>query len=887
MKNRHLAVSACLVSFALPAPARDQSRFSFDATPGALSKDVVPSRYQLSFDVAPGRPDFSGDAVIDIRVRKPVTSIGIHAKELQATSAFLAGPDGSRRPLLVTPVAGDVGWRLETDPPATIPPGDYTLRISYSGKVQVAPEGLYAVPYQVKDQPAAMLATQLEPTAARMLFPGFDEPAFRASFEISVKAPARYEVVSNMPLARKVAGAESVVHHFQPTPPMPTYLVSIAIGRFDSLPGKTAGVPLRILTAEGRVEQARFALQATRQVIPFFTKYFGVPYALPKLDQLAVPAVRGGAMEDWGLISYAEDRLLFAPATSSPYTQRNVFYFVAHEISHQWFGNLVTAAWWDEIWLNEAFATWMAGKAMARFHPEWKPDLLNRVSMEPVMERDAGTSARPIRSGPVSESSVNEVFDDITYAKGGAVLSMLEVWIGPEAFRRGIGSYIRDRRLSNATAGDLWHHISRASGKDVAAVAASWTDQPGFPLVQVSSRCSGGRTEVTLKQRRFSVGPELLPAQTWKIPVRLSRGEEHETVMLEKPELSVVLPGCSKQPLVANGGGLGFYRVEYTAPDLERLTHAFPSLSSVDRVSLLGDTFALAQAGRVPMSSYFSILASLPTIRDGSRAKLHSMAFMALNFLDEAMAGTPAQASIRSAGRSLLSPTLAALGWEANPGEDTETTRLRSSLIWILAGFDDEAVVEKATSLFDSDVEGKARLPASTRWAVVQAVGSHSDRPHFDRLLASLKTAKGEEDRQMYARALASGRDPDRARECLAFSLAGELPSNLAASIPGLVGSASPNGVLAYEFTHGHWADLAALAGSNLGGQTWLLPTAASTFNEVSWARRLVEDQKAKAGPDGASPAQITATRIELLAFIRERDAAPLEKYLATWSPRR
>jgi aminopeptidase N len=304
-------------------------------------------------------------------------------------------------------------------------------------------------------------------------------------------------------------------------------------------------------------------------------------------------------------------------------------------------------------------------------------------------------------------------------------------------------------------------------------------------------------------------------------------------------------------------------------------------------MALLGDTFALAQAGRASMTSYFSLLAALPKIQDESRAKLFTMAFMALSFLDQAMAGTPAQASVRLAGRALFAPALSAVGWKPSADEGSEVTRLREMIIEMLAQFDDRGVVETAESFFDADVAGTSRLPPSIRSAVVQAVGYHADRARFDRLASLLESSSGEEDRQMYARALAGNRDPDRARAFLALSLSGSLPPNLSADIPGLVGALSPNGALAYEFTLEHWAELARLAGDGLGGRTSLLPMSAWRFNDSSWARRLVEDQQAKAGPEGASAAGRVASRIELRALVKLRHAETLETYLAIWSPRR
>jgi aminopeptidase N len=420
----------------------------------------------------------------------------------------------------------------------------------------------------------------------------------------------------------------------------------------------------------------------------------------------------------------------------------------------------------------------------------------------------------------------------------------------------------------------------------VTSVASTWTDQDGLPLVRVSSRCVGGQTEVLLKQQRFSLGTGPLAPHLWKIPIRLSLGQDRRTFLLDRNEKSIVLPGCSKAPLLANAGGMGFYRVEYGATELQRLVVAFASLSAPDRIALLGDTFALAQAGRTPVASFFALLSALPGIRDEGRTKLFGEAYMALGFLDESMAGTPAQAKIRAAARALLGPALSELGWEAKPGESAEDARLRGSLIWILAQFDDDPVVERANALFDAAVAGKAALPASTRSSVVRAVGIHADRARFDRLFSLLRSSTGDEDRWMYAQALASGRDLGRAREFLATSLTDALPPNLASSIPGLVGGFSPNGVVAYDFTLEHFAELARLSGDGLGGKAWLLPYAAWGFNEPSGARRLKEDQLVRVGPDGASAADRIASRIELRALVRERDATALEQYLTSWAPR-
>ncbi len=890
MLKRFLALTLLLVgTWSAPQPCAAQARFDFRTAPGHLSKDVVPSHYQLALDLDPALDTFRATVAITLRVRKPVAAIELHARELESDSARIVVA-GRARPLSVVPSEQSQTWVLTPSDGAAIAAGVHRLEIAYRGVVHRSGEGLYRAEFKSAGQPQRMLATQLEAIFARTLFPGFDEPAFRAVFQIDVLAPKGVEVLSNMPRTQAMARGERLLHRFAPTPPMPTYLVAVAVGQFDVLEGRAAGVPLRILTAPGKREQARYALEVSRQVVPFFTRYFGQPYTLPRLDQLAVPSTRWGAMEDWGLISYAEDALLFDAARSSPETQRDVFEVVAHEIAHQWFGNLVTAASWSEIWLNEAFATWLAEKAADRFNPAWQVQLHRRTPIDRTMLRDAGLATRAIRSGPVTESQVFDVFDNITYTKGGAVLSMLEQWIGPAAFQRGLAAYIGERRLSNATAGDLWFHIGRASGRDVATVAASWTDQEGFPLVRVRSECQGGTTVLQMSQQRFGYGtPQpiaraaALVKPLWKIPLRISRGSEVSTLLQTEAEQTFRLRGCSTEPLVVNAGGAGFYRVEYEPAHLEALQRRFPQLAAADQVTLLSDSFALAQAGAAPLQTFFGLLSALPKIQGPGRQMLTAQASDAMTMLDEAFAGTSSQAALRAAGRALLAPELRRLGWSPRAGDDAETLNLRGTLIERLARFDDPATADEALRRFDRDASGAEALPATTRAGVVRATGMHADRARFDALLANLKGASGEEDRWLFASALAGGRDAARAAEFLEVSLAGDLPPNIATSIPGMVARRSPFGEQAYRFASQHWSALAALAGRN--GKQWLLPTAAEGFNAATHAARLIDDQKRLSGPDGAALAARFAARIELLEQIKQREAARLADFLATWQP--
>ena len=884
-RNPHWAgLTALFICASFVSSAWAQPRYAFDSTPGFLPKHVVPSRYALALDLDPARDEFAGKADIAITVRQHVKHIVVHAHKLTSVSLALEG-QGKTRALKAVTDAKTQSWSLAPEDADDIAPGNYTLRIAYRGAVHRTAQGLYRAGYTVNGEPSQMLGTQLQARFARTVFPAFDEPSFRAAFEISVRAPQEYTVLSNMPLASQSADGTARVHRFQATPRMPSYLVAVAVGRFDFMEEKIDGVALRIVTAPGKREQARYAMETTKQLLTYYADYFGVAYVLPKLDQLAVPSTRSGAMEDWGLISYAENTLLYDPARSSPNAQRWASTVIAHELAHQWFGNLVTTASWEEIWLNEAFATWLARKATMRLHPEWQLDLRQRLSVDWAMQRDSGPETRAIRSGPVSENRVLEVFDAITYQKGGAVLSMLEQWLGEDAFRKGLAAYVKGQSYSNATAGDLWHFLSGGSDKTVSRMAASWTDQEGFPVVAVEEQCVSGKTRVSLAQAQFQTDDGGNSQRLWKIPVQVARGKDARTVLLEKPAGSLEFDGCTDQPLVVNAGGVGFYRVQYGTAHLAALTERFERLAPVDRVTLLNDTFALAQAGRADLGAFFKLLSAISRVHGPDRATLFSDARGALEFMDRAFAGASAQASVRAAGRLLFGDELARLGWHPKSHEDSETLKLRGDLITLLASFEDAEVAAEAGRLFDLEASGQQPLPASIRSAVIYAAGASADRARFDDLVRLLRTAASEEDRWVYARALAAGRDPGRVEEVLAMSLQEWLPPNIASSLPSLVGQRYAFGARAYQFVLEHWDRLAARSGEMYSETNWLLPRAAANLNERASADRLIDDQNRKLGDDGVSPARQVAHRIRLNAAFKEREAKKLEADLQSWRP--
>lgn len=845
------------------------------AVQAALPEGAAPERVALRLDLDPAAADFSGEATISLRVTKRLPALVLHARQLQATALRLEGP-GGRHPLVLKADESHDTWTLTRADGKPIAPGRWRAVLAWRGKVQTSGEGLYVAPHRVGGQPARMLATQLEAISARQVMPSFDEPRFRAPYQLEVRAPKDFEVASNTPVQSVKVEGERRLHRFAPTPPMQSYLLALTVGRFDVVEGRAGKVALRILTPPGKGESGRYALQATQALLPWLGDFFGTPYALPKLDQLAVPGTRQGAMEDWGLISYNESLLLFDPARQSPEAQRRVFSVMAHEIAHQWFGNLVSPASWTDIWLNEAFATWMERKAERHFHPEWQTDLDTQDRLAHSMARDATPATRAIRSGPVGERSVFEVFDDITYNKGGAVLAMLEAWIGEDAFRRGLASYMRDRAFRTATAEDLWRHIGRAAGQPVQAVVTAWTDRPGVPLVQVDARCEAGRTRITLRQERFSRG-EPLPGTPWPVPLVLARGDERKTLLFDRAEAALDRPGCSPEPLRANAGGQGYYRVQYAPALAAALQAAYARLPASDQMALLSDQYALAEAGRIPMADAVALWSALPSVNGPGRAALFSAALDRWETLQFDLHGTPAAAALRDRALPVFAAELQRLGWTPAAGEDSQTQGLRGRLVRRLAESGQASTLAGARERFAAALAPDGNVPPSLRRAVLAAVGSAPTDAEFDALLNALHAADTEERRWHLVEALTAGTDAARAARLLDQTLSESVSPNVAQGLIGGIGERPELGGQARDFVFAHWEVLARRIGEGpFGGRHWLLPSVFETATTSAEADRLLSEQARLDGPEGASTARNAAERIRARERLRQREGERL-----------
>ncbi len=803
---------------ALAGPvARASESFAFERTPGALPKDVVPKHYALTITPDAEAGTFEGTMTVRLEARATTRVLVLHANQLEITKAILLREN---RPL--TPRPGPAPQTIALDLPAAFPAGTTAeLRLEWKGKINPGSFGLFRDRYQVADGEKTLLATQCEPTSARRIVPCWDEPAFRAAWELTLIVPQDWTAAANMPAASslKLAGTGKREWIFRATPPMPSYLFAFAAGELESEEDEWEGVKLRVLCTPGKRPLARYALDSTKRLLAYYNEYFGFRYPLPKLDQIALPTSFNGAMENWGLITYGENRLLFDPATSTEAARENVFAILAHEIAHQWFGNLVTMAWWDDLWLNEGFASWMGTKATAELNPAWQTWPRTHRDKEKVLPQDARPTSHPVQTPVRSEWEAGAQFDDITYVKGEQFLRMLEDYLGPGDFRQALRAYMRRHQYANAATADLWSALEEASGKPVPELAAAWTEQPGFPQIGFDWRQRTETIELILTQQRFTLNDPNPRPLRWKVPVsfdfvpaRDAPAGRPQTVLLanERGEFPASIPVITEGHVFPklNAGDHGYYRVRYTEDQRRQLLPRLARLAPADKLNVLGDLWAMVEAGQMPVGDF---LGALEMLRLEASAVAWEGMMDFLRDLDRLQAGdAPGRARFRAWAVELLRAPWERVAWRPRAGEDRNDALLRAQLIETLGRFGDEGVRTGARERLALWKENPAALPPDVRDAVLREAGRGADAATWEWLLQQALAATRTDDRRRWFDALQHAEDPALARRAAELTTSGamrgiERQRNLAR-----LAEAGEHWALAWEWFRAHQSALLA-----------------------------------------------------------------------------
>ena len=862
--------------------------FAFATTPGKLPKEVVPTGYSIRIVPDIDKLTFSGTETVKLSAHSPVHRLVLNALELKITGASLDG-----KALLESAIRIDEKTELLTlELPSQLAAGDHTLALSFSGKINQQGQGLFYARYQEQGSGTKkiMLGTQFEATDARRLFPCWDEPVFRARFQLTAVIPENWFAVSNMPIEseRKIARGKEV--RFAATPSMSSYLNVFVAGELDLIESQSGPTQFRVITTKGKAEMGRYALEATAQILKYYNDYFGVPYPLPKLDQIALPGGFGGAMENWGGITYYEAALLFDPKNSSAETKQNIYEVLAHEMAHQWFGDLVTMAWWDNLWLNEGFASWMGTKCTAHFNPQWEVWLRRNLPRDPTrrvgitkeqaMEGDARSTTHPIQQPIATEAEANSAFDDITYKKGQSFLRMLESFLGQDVFRDGIRQYMATHKFSNSTTADLWNALSESSGQPIAEIAAGWTEQPGFPVVKVK-RGEGGK--VSLTQERFTINFRNAPPLEWKIPLTYS-------IDVGQAPVSVLMTGKSAhlqnipadRALKLNVKGAGNYRVEYDEPSWNLLLRTLPQLGVEDRLDLLSDAWALVQANRASVSRYFELVDKLPSSTElAEREQIINV----LDFINRLLIGRPEREKFQAYARSILRPTFDALGWDPKASEPATAGNLRASLINALGDLNDQEIIAGCRERFKRYLTNPQSLQPDLRPPVLAVVGRYADEATWNQLHElGLKTTSTEE-KQNYYDALAGAIDSTLVKKTLPIALTDELPTSRAVFLVSKVARESDHPEIAWDFAKANMKAL--LAKTDALGANRYAPSLFTFFSEDSRANELKAYGKTNLPAESATEVAKAVDEIQFRSEFEKRLARQLSDWIDSQSKRK
>jgi alanyl aminopeptidase len=752
---------------------------------GRLPDTARPLHYELALVLDPDKDRFTGDVTITVEIPKATRAIVLHGQGLTIGRAE-ALADGQH--ISITPSfraaagAKDAPDELVLTLSRPLLPGRAELRIAYSAPVSDKLSGLY----RVREGSARYLFTQLEPTEARRVLPCFDEPSFKVSFDLKVTTPPGNLVVANAEEVerRPSEDGKSLTFRFAPTAPLPTYLLALAVGPLELREGPSSPVKIRLVTTKGKAAQGALVLEAAAAHAALLSAYFDRPYPYSKLDLVAVPEFGFGAMENAGLISFREELILLDAKSSPTAARRLLAAHVAHEISHHWFGNLVTMPWWDDLWLNEGFATMMESRIVDAWRPGMDLGLDALRGKMLVMSRDALDASRAVRTKVATNSEAEEAFGEITYDKGAAIFTMLEAWMGKEVFKTGIRAYLAAHEHKNAAASELFEALSAVSGKDIASVASTFLDQPGLPLVRAELVCEPGKpVTVKLSQRRYrpkrAGSPDDAGAEArWKIPYCLTyEGNEKGPPpcgLLDGPtgELTLPVDRCPRY-LHPNAEESGYYRFTLPPAETKALFAAARALDPRSRLGLIDNGWALVQSGDLGADVFLDFLS---TFRGERHRVVVEQLIAALESVSRALVDEGTRPAFRRYVSSLLLPLAKQLGWEPRKTDTDEQRLLRKSVLGALSTLAEDpwlgAEAEKRAALYLRDPR---RVDPDIASIALQAGTRRAGEARFEELLAASRKATSAADRVVAVSALGSFADPLLLRRALDLILGDQI----------------------------------------------------------------------------------------------------------------
>ncbi|XP_071101495.1 puromycin-sensitive aminopeptidase-like [Haliotis cracherodii] len=890
----HLLHTCRLATFLTPKLVRSVSTLlarNFSTMPEKrefkrLPTDVVPSNYNIRL-----KPDldafvFQGQEEIDVEVKTSTDTVTVNSLDITINEVTYASGDKS----LAAEVSVDKEEETATFKfPSPLQPGKGVLKVSYTGELNDKMKGFYRSKYTMPDgQERFGAVTQFEATDARRAFPGWDEPAVKASFDVTLVVPKEKVALSNMPVKSDTPDKDPNwrVVEYDRTPVMSTYLLAFIVGDYDYVEGKDAdGVIVRVYTPMGKKEQGNFALDVAVKTLPFYKDYFGIPYPLPKMDLIAIADFASGAMENWGLVTYRETALLVDPANTSARVKQWVALVVGHELAHQWFGNLVTMEWWTNLWLNEGFASWIEYLCVDECFPEY--DIWTQfVNMDlgRALELDALHTSHPIEVPVGHPAEVDEIFDAISYSKGASVIRMLHDYLGDEDFRKGMNKYLTQHQYKNTVTEDLWASLGEASGKPVAKMMDTWTKQMGFPVIKVSERQDGDKRILTISQEKFCADGKL-PAEdksSWLVPISFSTAGSPstpvKTIMLEGQSSEVTLDNVKAGEWVkVNTNTVGVYRVQYTTEMLAALIPAVKdrSLPPRDRLGLQNDLFALARAGMAASEDVLKVAEAFInednyTVWNDLALNLSSMAVL-LQYTD-------CYDLYKAFARDLFSQVAQTVGWDKKEGESQLTAMLRDLILTKMGRYGDEPTVAEARKRFESHYKGDNVISPDLRAPVFITVLSQGKSEDFDKMLELYDKADMQEEKSRIGRALGAVKDEELIKRVHEFAMTDKVRAqDTVFVLAGATGSAKGR-ELTWNFVKENWKEMYERYHSFLLAR--LVKSSTENFATEEMAQAVEEFFKANPAPAAERTVQQSLENIRLNARWMKESADKVCQFL-------
>ncbi|NYE59698.1 aminopeptidase N [Duganella sp. 1224] len=768
-----------------------------------LPRTAVPTHYALSLTPDAANSRFSATVTIALDVKQTTSSLTLNAADLKFSAAALSAGPG-KAPQAASKIDVDNDKQTATFHFAdALKPGSYQLKLDYTGVIGTQASGLFSLDYENGGAKQRALYTQFENSDARRMIPSWDEPFYKATFALEATIPAGQMAVSNMPVTSttKLADGRELVR-FATSPKMSTYLLFFGLGEFERATAVQDGVELGVVTQKGALGQAQFALDSSRDVLKEYNDYFGVKYPLPKLDNIAAPGRSQffSAMENWGAIFTFENSILLNPRVATQSDKEASFLVAAHEMAHQWFGDLVTMAWWDDLWLNEGFATWMETRTTTRLHPEWNWDLRTVGIREGAMELDALATTHPVVQRIATVEQASQAFDNITYSKGASVIRMLENYVGEDAWRAGVRSYMAKHAYGNTVSDDLWREVEKAAHKPVTAIAHDFTLQPGVPLIRVADAvCKNGKTTIQLTQGEFSKDQDNKKPLSWRVPVIAQTiGNASARTLVSGGKGSLTLPGCGA--VLVNADQTGYYRTLYTPKAFGALAGSFASMSTIDQLGLLSESWAMGLAGLMPASSFMDLANNAPA---NAAPEVWQKIAGTLAGLHDSYEGKPEQrAALDRFARAKLAPVLARIGWEASKDEAGPVANLRETLIVALGEVGDEGVIAEARRRYAASATDPSAMPAALRQPILGVIAANADVATWDQLRAAAKAEQSNLIKSQLYDLLGAASDKALAQRALDLALTDEPDATAGASIISHVASNHPDLAFDYALSH-------------------------------------------------------------------------------------